>query len=117
MRKASSTNTINRQSLETECGMAHTISLIGGRWKLSILGLLLDFGKLRYSELKSGLRGISEKMLSSQLKELENDNLIIRTVHPQVPPKVEYELSEKGESLRKILKEMTIWGDANLNKE
>ena len=101
--------------LESQCGMAHTISLIGGRWKLSILGLLLDFGRLRYSELHTRLNGISEKMLSSQLKGLERDNLVVKTVHPQVPPKVEYHLSERGESLGKILKEMTIWGEANLS--
>lgn len=117
MRKTTSTNTINRQLLESQCGMAHTISLIGGRWKLSILGLLLDYRKLRYRELKTALKGISEKMLSSQLKALEHDNLVVKTVYAQVPPKVEYKLSKRGESLSKILKEMTIWGDANLNKQ
>jgi DNA-binding HxlR family transcriptional regulator len=93
--------------------MAHTISLIGGRWKLSILGLLVDYGKLRYSELKKRLPGVSERMLNLQLRQLEEDNLIVRKSTPQVPPRVDYSLSKKGQSLRAILNSMTAWGNAN----
>lgn len=116
MRKTTSTNNLNKLQLEEACGMAYTISLVGGRWKLSILGLLLDFGKLRYSELKFRLKGISERMLSTQLRELESNGLIIKTVFPQIPPKVEYELSKKGSSLQKILTEMSTWGESNMGK-
>jgi DNA-binding HxlR family transcriptional regulator len=103
MRKTSSTNFRNKISLEKDCGMAYTISLIGGRWKLSILGLLTDYRKLRYSELQKRLPGISERMLNLQLRQLEEDNLIVRTSTPQVPPRVDYSLSKKGQSLRAIL--------------
>ena len=113
MRKINSTNTINKNELEENCGMAYTISLIGGRWKLSILGFLLTKNKLRFNELKSELPGISERMLTKQLKELEADHLIIRTVYPQIPPKVEYGLSQKGKSLKNILLDLSSWGILN----
>lgn len=113
MRKQSSSNTINKSLLETNCGMAYTISVLSGRWKLSILGFLLDDGKLRYSELKRKLVGISERMLINQLKELEKDGLINRIAHPEVPPRVEYELSYKGKTLENILIQMTSWGEQN----
>lgn len=92
--------------------MAYTISVMSGRWKLSILGFLLDH-RLRYGSLKKKMPDISEKMLNMQLKELESDGLINRIAYPEVPPRVEYELSPKGESLRKILMEMSDWGELN----
>src|SRR5690554_1634866 len=107
MRKQSSSNTINKSILEANCGMAYTISVLSGRWKLSILGFLLDDGKLRYGELKRKLVGISERMLINQLKELEKDGLINRIAHPEVPPRVEYELSDKGKTLEDILIQLT----------
>lgn len=113
MRKPSSTNTINKNRLETDCGMAYTVSVLGGRWKLSILGFLLDNKNLRYSQLKKLMPGISERMLIAQLKELESDGLISRMAYPEVPPRVEYELTEKGNSLKKILLEMNEWGEQN----
>jgi DNA-binding HxlR family transcriptional regulator len=99
--------------LETSCGMAYTISMIGGRWKLSILGLLSDFGTLRYNELQSRLHGISDKVLNAQLKALEHDELIVKRIYAQIPPKTEYELSEKGISLKPVLEAMSGWGNAN----
>lgn len=116
MRKSTSTNTINKQELEASCGMAYTISVLGGRWKLSILGFLLDT-KMRYSELKKNMPNISEKMLNSQLKELEANGLINRIVYPEVPPRVEYELTEKGNSLKTILMQMAEWGEEHRTKE
>ncbi|MBE8719362.1 winged helix-turn-helix transcriptional regulator [Sphingobacterium pedocola] len=113
MRKQSSSNTINKIKLETNCGMAYTISVLSGRWKLSILGFLLDNGKLRYGELKRKVIGISEKMLINQLKELEGDGLINRIAYPEVPPRVEYELSDKGKTLENILVLMSSWGEGN----
>ncbi|MGO1244216.1 MAG: winged helix-turn-helix transcriptional regulator [Sphingobacterium sp.] len=113
MRKINSTNTFNKDQLETSCGMAYTISVISGRWKLSILGFLLDDKVLRYGELKRKVVGISERMLIAQLKELERDNLVQRTSYPEVPPRVEYKLTTKGKSLKKILVQMSQWGEEN----
>jgi DNA-binding HxlR family transcriptional regulator len=77
MRKSNSTNSFNRVSLEQSCAMAFTIARIGGRWKLSILGLLHDEKVLRYGELKTRVVGISERMLTLQLKELEKEGLVV----------------------------------------
>lgn len=113
MRKESSTNTLNKESLESSCGMAYTMSVLNGRWKLSILGYLLANETLRYGELKRRLDGISERMLIAQLKELQADNLVDRIAYPEVPPRVEYKLSEKGKSLENILIELSQWGERN----
>lgn len=111
MRKQNSSNTINKRNLEADCGMAYTIAVLSGRWKLSILGFLLDVDTLRYGELKRKINGISERMLIAQLKELESDGLIERITYPEVPPRVEYKLSVRGRTLEKILLEMSLWGD------
>lgn len=79
-----------------------------------MLSYLLNEGKLRYSELRKKLVGISERMLIAKLKELEQDNLITRIVYQQVPPKVEYELTALGRSLEEILTLMDKWGEDNL---
>lgn len=113
MRKENSTNTINKTSLEMSCGMAYTLSVLGGRWKLSILGFLLEADILRYSELKKKMPNVSERMLAKQLKEMEYDGLVDRVVYPEVPPRVEYSLSEKGVSLKDILTKMSEWGFKN----
>jgi DNA-binding HxlR family transcriptional regulator len=114
MRKQASTNTINKQQLEKNCGMAYTISVISGRWKLSVLGFLLNEGTHRYNEIRRKLPGISERMLVAQLRELEKDGLITRVAYPEVPPRVEYALSEKGRSLGEILDRMSEWGEEHV---
>lgn len=113
MRKENSTNSINESYLNTTCGIAYTLSMIGGRWKINILSHLLSENKLRYSELKSKLPGISERMLILKLKELEKDGLVNRIVHQQIPPKVEYELTILGQSFKEILSQMSDWGEKN----
>ena len=113
MRKASSTNTLHKARLEAECGMAYTVSILNGRWKLSILGFLSDNKRWRYSDLRRKMPNVSERMLIAQLKELKADGLINRVAYPEVPPRVEYELSEKGGSLRRILYAMSEWGEKN----
>ncbi|PKD20833.1 transcriptional regulator [Salegentibacter salinarum] len=113
MRKQSSTNTINKEHIESNCGIAYTNSVLNGRWKLNILAFLLDEEKLRYSELKTRLIGISERMLIAQLKELQADGLVHRNSYPEVPPRVEYSLTPKGKSLEKILIQMAEWGTKN----
>jgi DNA-binding HxlR family transcriptional regulator len=90
--------------------MAYTLDLIGGRWKPSILWALLD-GKLRYSELKKNIPDVSERILVLQLRELEKDGLIRRFVYAEVPPRVEYELTIDGESMKPMLQCISDWGD------
>jgi len=90
-----------------------TFSMINGKWKLRILYELACEKILRYSELKRNLTLITHKMLSTQLKELEEDGIIIRKEYPQVPPKVEYSLSEKGISFIPIINAMCDWGKIN----
>lgn len=93
---------------------SHAMSLIGGKWKMHILFWLWKKETLRYGELKRALDGITHKMLSSQLKELEADQLIIRTEYPQLPPKVEYSLSREGLTLMPVLEILCDWGRQNL---
>lgn len=93
----------------------YTLSLIGGKWKLNILFWLWKKDIMRYNELKRSLQGITHKMLSNQLKELEADDLIVRHEYPQVPPKVEYYLSERGKSLMPIIEGLCKWGVIHIN--
>jgi DNA-binding HxlR family transcriptional regulator len=109
MRKANSTNTINKNRIDGDCGMAYTLSLIGGRWKPGILWRLVK-GRLRYNELRKLLPDVSERMLVLQLRELEKDGLIRRIVYAEVPPRVEYELTEDGISMKQVLKNLSDWG-------
>lgn len=94
----------------------YTLSLISGKWKMVILFWLWHCDVMRYGELKKSVKGITHKMLSNQLKELEADDIIVRKEYGQVPPKVEYFLSEKGISLMPILKEMCTCGYLNLKE-
>ncbi len=100
-----------------DTGFSYTLSLISGKYKMVILYCLMEFGVVRYSELKRYIRTISHKTLSTSLKELERDGLIIRTEYPQIPPKVEYRLSPKGASLMEILDRLCVWGEAHKNGE
>ncbi|MDN9009389.1 winged helix-turn-helix transcriptional regulator [Brevibacillus laterosporus] len=93
-----------------------TLEVIGGKWKCVIL-CHLTHGKKRTSELKRIMPGITQKMLTQQLRELEQDGIINRISYNQVPPKVEYELSEYGWSLKPILDSLCVWGEKHLIKE
>ncbi len=88
----------------------YTLNIIGGKWKMRILYQLAHSKILRFNELKRNIPKISYKMLNEQLKDLENDNIIIRNEYNQVPPKVEYSLSEKGLTLMPVLDSMCAWG-------
>lgn len=92
----------------------YTLSTIEGKWKLRILYELKDEKTLRYGELKRNLAQITHKMLSAQLKELEQDDMIIRKEFPQVPPRVEYSLSRKGVSFLPVLHAMRQWGQEHI---
>ncbi|WP_435308805.1 winged helix-turn-helix transcriptional regulator [Sebaldella termitidis] len=91
----------------------YTLSIIGGKWKMTILYWLFEVNTVRYNELKRLIGSISHKMLSSQLKDLEKDGLIIRKEYPQIPPRVEYSLTQKGRSLFPLMEEMCKWGEPN----
>lgn len=94
-------------------GFSYTLSLINGKYKMTILYTLMEFGVVRFNEIKRYIEGISYKTLSSNLKELEGDGLVHREEYPQIPPKVEYSLTERGKSLIPILDQMCEWGDKN----
>ena len=96
-----------------DTGFHYTMSLIQGKYKMLILYTLMDFEVVRFNEMKKYIRGISYKTLSSTLKELEADGLVHREEYPQIPPKVEYSLTERGKSLIPILDQMCEWGDEN----
>ncbi len=96
-----------------ETGFGYTLSLISGKYKMTILYALMEFGVVRFNELKRYIGGISFKTLSITLKELEADQLVHREEYPQIPPKVEYSLTERGKSLIPILDGMCEWGEKN----
>ena len=93
-----------------ECPVATTVQLIGSKWKLLILRNLL-VRPWRFNELRKVLDGISQKVLTDSLRSMEEDGIITRTVYPEVPPRVEYALSELGESMRPIIKSMEDFGN------
>lgn len=105
-------NYIEQANFE-ETGFSYTMSLISGKYKMVILYCLMEFQVVRFNELKRYLKNISDKTLSSNLKELEADRLIVRKEYPQIPPKVEYSLSERGKSLMSVLDQLCVWGEEN----
>lgn len=92
-------------------GFAYTLSLISGKYKMPILYCLSKRGVVRYNEMKRYLGKVTFKTLTDSLKALENDGLVLRTEYPQVPPKVEYSLTEKGKSLIPMLTALCTWGE------
>lgn len=106
--KESSTNNINKQYIQ-ECDLSYAVCKIGGRWKLFILSKLKE-EKLRFSELKRAISGITERMLTLQLRELEKEGLVKRTVYAEVPPRVDYELTEIARDLIPIWDALNEWG-------
>ncbi|QDP39302.1 winged helix-turn-helix transcriptional regulator [Radiobacillus deserti] len=93
-----------------ECRVEDALNILVGKWKPIILLHLLQNGTKRFSELKRSMPGITQKMLTKQLRELEEEDIIERVVYPQVPPKVEYSISDYGRSLEPILEAMHEWG-------
>lgn len=91
------------------CPVETTLMLIGSKWKVLILRDLAD-GKKRFGELKKSIGSVSQKVLTAQLREMESDGLVKRTVYAEVPPRVEYELSELGNTLKPVLDSMLLWG-------
>ena len=108
---------MSKRCISDEClsstGFSYTLSLINGKYKMTILYTLMEFGVVRFNEMKKYIGTISYKTLSSTLKELEADQLVDREEYPQIPPKVEYSLTERGRSLIPILDRMCEWGEQN----
>ena len=99
-----------KADLLPECPVATTVQLIGNKWKLLIMRNLL-VRPWRFNELQKNLDGISQKVLTDSLRSMEADGIITRTVYAEVPPRVEYALSELGETMRPILNSMQAWGE------
>ena len=97
----------------SKTGYSYTLSLISGKYKPVILYCLMEYEPVRFNEMQRYLKKVADKTLSQNLKELETDHLIIRTVYPQIPPKVEYTLSERGRSLMTVLDKLCDWGNEN----
>ena len=100
-----------------DTGFSYALSLISGKHKMVILYCLMEYEPVRFNQLKRYLKDVSDKTLSSNLKQLEADRLIIRKEYPQIPPKVEYSLSERGRSLMKVLDQLCIWGQENRDEQ
>ena len=96
-----------------QTGYSYTLSLIAGKYKPVILYCLMEYEPVRFNEMQRYLKHVADKTLSQNLKELEADDLIIRKVYPQIPPKVEYSLTERGHSLVKVLDLLCEWGIQN----
>ena len=97
----------------SKTGYSYTLSLISGKYKQVILYCLMEYEPVRFNEMQRYLKKVADKTLSQDLKELEADHLIVRTVYPQIPPKVEYTLSERGRSLMTVLDKLCDWGNEN----
>ena len=101
----------SKEDILPECPVATTVSLIGSKWKLLIMRNLLA-RPWRFNELQKSIDGISQKALTEALRSMVDDGIVIRKAYPEVPPRVEYSLTELGESMRPIIKAMEDWGSA-----
>ncbi|MHA7944898.1 winged helix-turn-helix transcriptional regulator [Formosa sp. 3Alg 14/1] len=106
--KVTSTNFANKQALSNECLEVYATNIVGGQWSLPICYALLS-GKLRFGELKKLFPNITERMLTLQLRKLEKNKVLTRTIYAEVPPRVEYELTKIGFELKPIIKELEKW--------
>ncbi|OOM76095.1 helix-turn-helix domain-containing protein [Clostridium sp. BL-8] len=110
-------NIVRESDFDKECPIRDALEVIGGKWKLNILGQLLRKDVCRFNQLKRDISGITNTMLANSLRELENDKLIIRNQYNEMPVRVEYTLTDKGRNLLPLLYELTIWWDDYLKHE
>lgn len=96
-----------------DTGFSYTLSLINGKYKMIILYCLMEYEPVRFNEMRRYIKTISDKTLSNALKELEADDLVHRKEYPQIPPKVEYTLTDRGHSLMEVLDQLCVWGEKN----
>ncbi len=101
---------MKKQILITKCAVGASIDIFGGKWKSIILFYLLE-GPIRFNELQRRVSGITQRMLTKQLRDLERDGLVHREAYPEVPPRVEYSLTATGETLKPILISLRKWGE------
>ena len=101
-----------KEDILPDCPVAVTVSLIGSKWKLLIMRNLLG-RPWRFNELQKSIEGISQKALTDALRSMEADGIVRRTAYPEVPPRVEYTLTERGHSLMKVLDQLCTWGNEN----
>ena len=113
MRKTNSTNYFNETELAAICPMHNVMKVLGGRWKIALLYFIYQEHN-RFSLLQKKMPFITTKMLSQQLKELEQDELVIRKIYAEIPPRVEYSLTEKGQSLLPVLEGLYDWGEKHM---
>ena len=97
----------------SDTGYSYTLSLIAGKYKPIVLYCLMEYEPVRFNEMRRYLATAADKTLSQTLKELERDGLIHREMYPEIPPKVEYSLTERGHSLVKVLDQLCTWGEEN----
>lgn len=100
----------------SQTGYSYTLSLISGKYKPIILYCLMEYEPVRFNEMQRYLGKVADKTLSATLKELERDGLVHREMYPEIPPKVEYTLTERGQSLMKVLDQLCTWGNENKSK-
>jgi DNA-binding HxlR family transcriptional regulator len=98
------------------CPIAPVVDIVFSRWTTPILWTLNEYGRLRFGELERRLTTITPKVLTQRLRQLERDGLVLRTYHPEIPPRVEYEISELGRSLAPLFATLATWSAANLGK-
>lgn len=99
---------------EQACPIAPVVDIVFSRWTTPILWALNEYGRLRFVELERRLTTITPKVLTQRLRQLERDGLVLRTYHPEIPPRVEYEISELGRSLAPLFATLATWSAANL---
>ncbi len=102
--------------LDYQCPVEATLDVIGGKWKVVILYHLTNDGTHRFAVLRRKIPGVSERMLTQQLRELEDAGIVHREVYPEVPPKVEYSLTDYGKTLRPITEVMCEWGKRHIKR-
>ena len=97
----------------SDTGYSYTLSLIAGKYKPIVLYCLMEYEPVRFNEMRRYVGSAADKTLSQTLKDLERDGLIHREMYPEIPPKVEYTLTERGRSLMRVLDQLCVWGEAN----
>jgi len=113
---ASATPTLNPPFDSVNCPVRQVLDRFGDKWSILVIILLGDRGKLRFNELSNAIGDISQKMLTVTLRSLEADGLVTRKMYPEIPPRVEYELTGLAQSLLPLIKEMVRWADANIEE-
>jgi DNA-binding HxlR family transcriptional regulator len=105
-----------RVASELACPVSPVVDIVFSRWTTPILWTLHEFGRQRFVELQRNIRTITPKVLTQRLRQMERDGLVVRTYYPEVPPRVEYEISELGRSLAPIFAHLADWSSENLRK-